>query len=199
MKNFENLNENEIIKIAKNGDSLAKEFIIKKYKPLAVKMVRKYYNCCQGNYYDDILSEAIYGILSAIDEYEQGKASFCTFCFIKVRYYVQNSIRPNVKDSKNYGTSFDTAINNDGENAITLYDVLPDNKVDIEKDFVDKENKNHMWTLVDKYCTPNEINTLRLLATDGMTYEDVAKHLDTTVSAIVRRRDRAIKKIQKHL
>ena len=192
-------NENEMIKLAQNGDEIAKEMIINQYKPLVNHIIRKYYNNCQGDFREDLVSEGIFGILVAIDKYEEGKSSFFTFCFLQVRYYIQNYLRMPVKDSQNYGTSFDTAINNDGENAITLYDVLPDNKVNIEKDFIDRESKSQMWNLIDKYCTPNEINTLRLLATDGMTYESIAKHLDTTVSAIVRRRDRALKKIQKHL
>ena len=192
-------NENEMIKLAQNGDEVAKEMIINQYKPLVNHIIRKYYNNCQGDFREDLVSEGIFGILVAIDKYEEGKSSFFTFCFLQVRYYIQNYLRMPVKDSQNYGTSFDTAINNDGENAITLYDVLPDNKVNIEKDFIDRESKSQMWNLIDKYCTPNEINTLRLLATDGMTYESIAKHLDTTVSAIVRRRDRALKKIQKHL
>ena len=192
-------NENEMIKLAQNGDEVAKEMIINQYKPLVNHIIRKYYNNCQGDFREDLVSEGIFGILVAIDKYEEGKSSFFTFCFLQVRYYIQNYLRMPVKDSQNYGTSFDTAINNDGENAITLYDVLPDNKVNIEKDFIDRESKTQMWNLIDKYCTPNEINTLRLLATDGMTYESIAKHLDTTVSAIVRRRDRALKKIQKHL
>ena len=192
-------NENEMIKLAQNGDEIAKEMIVNQYKPLVNHIIRKYYNNCQGDFREDLVSEGIFGILVAIDKYEEGKSSFFTFCFLQVRYYIQNYLRMPVKDSQNYGTSFDTAINNDGENAITLYDVLPDNKVNIEKDFIDRERKSQMWNLIDKYCTPNEINTLRLLATDGMTYESIAKHLDTTVSAIVRRRDRALKKIQKHL
>ena len=192
-------NENEMIKLAQNGDEIAKEMIINQYKPLVNHIIRKYYNNCQGDFREDLVSEGIFGILVAIDKYEEGKSSFFTFCFLQVRYYIQNYLRMPVKDSQNYGTSFDTAINNDGENTITLYDVLPDNKVNIEKDFIDRERKSQMWNLIDKYCTPNEINTLRLLATDGMTYESIAKHLDTTVSAIVRRRDRALKKIQKHL
>lgn len=192
-------NENEMIKLAQNGDEIAKEMIINQYKPLVNHIIRKYYNNCQGDFREDLVSEGIFGILVAIDKYEEGKSSFFTFCFLQVRYYIQNYLRMPVKDSQNYGTSFDTAINNDGENTITLYDVLPDNKVNIEKDFIDRESKSQMWNLIDKYCTPNEINTLRLLATDGMTYETIAKHLDTTVSAIVRRRDRALKKIQKHL
>ena len=198
MKNV-NINEMEIIRLAKNGDDFAKETLIKQYKPLVNHIIRKYYNNCQGDFREDLVSEGIFAILVAIEKYEEGKSSFFTFCFLQVRYYIQNYLRQPVKDSQNYGTSFDNAINNDGENAITLYDVLPDNKVDIEKDLLEKERKNRMWTLIDKHCTLNEINTLRLLATDGMTYEDVARHLDTTVSAIVRRRDRAIKKIQKYL
>lgn len=198
MKNV-NVNEMEMIRNAKNGDEIAKEMIINQYKPLVNHIIRKYYNNCQGDFREDLVSEGIFGILVAIDKYEEGKSSFFTFCFLQVRYYIQNYLRMPVKDSQNYGTSFDTAINNDGENTITLYDVLPDNKVNIEKDFIDRERKSQMWNLIDKYCTPNEINTLRLLATDGMTYESIAKHLDTTVSAIVRRRDRALKKIQKHL
>lgn len=192
-------NEMEMIRLAKNGDEIAKEMIIKQYKPLVNHIIRKYYNNCQGDFREDLVSEGIFGILIAIDKYEEGKSSFFTFCFLQVRYYIQNYLRQPVKDSQNYGTSFDNTINNDGENAITLYDVLPDNKVNIEKDLIDKERKTQMWNLVDKYCTPNEANTLRLLATDGMTYEAIAQHLDTTVSAVVRRRDRALKKIQKHL
>ena len=198
---MKNVNENEMIKMAQNGDEIAKANIVNQYKPLVNHIIRKYYNNSQGDFREDLISEGIYGILTAINKYEEGKSSFFTFCFIQVRYHIQNYLRQPVKDSKNYGTSFDSKVNNGdkGDNDMTLYDILPDNKVNIEEDLLKKEEKERMWTLINKYCTPNEINTLRLLAVDGMTYEDIAKHLDTTVSAIVRRRDRAIKKLQKHL
>lgn len=196
---MKNINEMEMIRNAKNGDEIAKEMIVKQYKPLVNHIIRKYYNNCQGDFREDLVSEGVFGILVAIDKYEEDKSSFFTFCFMQVRYYIQKYLTAPVKDSKNYGRSFDNPINNDGENAITLYDVLADDKVNIEDDLILKEQKKQMWALIDKYCTPNEISTLRLLATDNMTYEAIAKHLDTTVSAIIRRRDRALKKIQKHL
>lgn len=199
---FKNMSDEEIVKLAKNGDEKAKEVILNRYKGVILKFVNKYYNgyTMNSELRQDLISDGNYAILKAINDYDETKAKFSTFVYIQVRNSVQLGLKQTMKSLKYGEKSFDSELNGDSEDKdTTLYDVVEDKTVNIEKDYIEDEEKNRMWKMIYDLCTPNEIATLKLLAKDGLTYEDIAKELGTTVSAICRRRDRSFKKIQKKL
>lgn len=199
---FKNMSDEEIVKLAKNGDEKAKEVILNRYKGVILKFVNKYYNgyTMSSELKNDLISEGNYAILKAINEYDETKAKFSTFVYIQVRNSVQLGLKQTMKQLKHGEKSFDSELNGDSEDKdTTLYDVVEDKTVNIEKDYIDKDEKERMWNIIYKLCTPNEISTFKLLAKDDLSYEDIAKELGTTVSAICRRRDRGTKKIKKYL
>lgn len=202
MKNFKNMKEEEIIRLAKGGDDEAKEVIVNRYKGVIYKFVNKYYNgyTMNSELKQDLISDGYYAVLKAINDYDETKAKFSTFVYIQVRNNVQLGLKQTMKQLKYGETSFDSELNSGSEdNATTLYDIISDENVNIENDYIDRDEKERMWSIIYKLCTPNEISTFKLLAKDGLTYEDIAKELGTTVSAVCRRRDRGTKKIKKYL
>ena len=90
---------------------------------------------------------------------------------------------------------------NDGsdDNTITLYDIISDNRINIEEDYIEDEKRRLMWSVAKEVCTDKEYQTFCLLATDGLSYEEIAEKLGSTVSAVCRRRQRAMEKIQKKI
>ena len=202
MKNFKGMKEEEILRLAKNGDEKAKELIINKYKGTILSFINKYYNgyTMSNELKQDLISEGYYAILKSINDYDETKAKFSTFVYIQVRNSVQLGLKQTMKSLKYGEKSFDSELNSSSEDKdTTLYDVVKDETVNIEEDYIENEERNRMWKMIYSVCTPNEIATLKLLAKDGLKYDDIAKELGTTVSAICRRRDRATKKIQNKL
>lgn len=202
MKNFKGMKEEEILRLAKNGDEKAKELIINKYKGTILSFINKYYNgyTMSNELKQDLISEGYYAILKSINDYDETKAKFSTFVYIQVRNSVQLGLKQTMKSLKYGEKSFDSELNSSSEDKdTTLYDVVKDESVDIEKDYIDRDEKERMWSIIYKLCTPNEISTFKLLAKDDLSYEDIAKELGTTVSAICRRKDRGTKKIKKYL
>ena len=88
---------------------------------------------------------------------------------------------------------------NSDDKQMSLYDVVPDNSVNIENDYIEKETKNHVWEVAKRVATEKEYKTLQLLLRDDLSRKEMAEQLNTTESAICRQRDRLIKKIQRYL
>lgn len=201
MLNYKDLDENKVISMAKGGDNDAKEFIIKKYTPMVNKFVRQYTSgkSVNSELFNDLKSDGIYSILTSINTYDETRSKFVTYVYYNIRSSVQCGLRQTMKSFKNGETSLDREINEGSEDAsMTLYDKIQDN-TDIVGDYERREQLDEMWKVINEVCTPNEVETLKLLATDGLSYEDIAKLLGTTVSAVCCRRKRSFNKIQRRL
>ena len=106
MLNWNEMNENELIEIAKNGDDEAKMLIINRYKPLVYRFLSQYYSrfsSCSSSLREDLIDDGIYTILECINTYDSEKASFSTHCYYQLRATIQNGLRPTVK-SLQHGT-----------------------------------------------------------------------------------------------
>lgn len=203
MLNWNEMNENELIEMAKNGDDEAKMLIINRYKPLVYRFLSQYYSrfsSCSSSLREDLIDDGILTILECINTYDNKKASFSTHCYYQLRATIQNGLRDTVKGLQHGVTSMDKAVNEGSEDKEqSMHDLIPDHNVDIEKDYIEKETKNHVWEVAKKVATEKEYKTLQLLLRDDLTRKEMAKQLNTTESAICRQRDRLIKKIQRYL
>ena len=203
MLNWNEMNENEILSLAKNGDDEAKMLIINRYKPLVYRFLSQYYSrfsTCSSSLREDLISEGVITILECINTYDSSKASFSTHCYYQLRATIQNGLRDTVKGLQHGLTSMDKEINEGSEDkAQSLYDVVADNNIDIEKDYIKKEERNRVWEIAKKVATDKEYKTLQLLLRDDLSRKEMAEQLNTTESAICRQRDRLIKKIQRYL
>ena len=202
MLNWNEMSENEIIESAKNGDDEAKMLIINRYKPLVYRFLSQYYSrfaSCSSSLREDLIDDGVLTILECINTYDSKKASFSTHCYYQLRATIQNGLRDTVKGLQHGLTSMDKEMNEGSEDkAQSLYDVVANN-VDIEKDYIENEERNHVWEVAKKVATEKEYKTLQLLLRDDLSRKEMAEQLNTTESAICRQRDRLIKKIQRYL
>lgn len=204
MLNWNEMNENEILSLAKNGDDEAKMLIINRYKPLVYRFLSQYYSrfsSCSSSLREDLIDDGVLTILECINTYDSEKASFSTHCYYQLRATIQNGLRPTVKSLQHGSTSLDKEMNdgNSDDKAMNLYDVVPDNNIDIERDYIEKEIKDHVWEVIDKVCTPKEKATMKAMATDGLTRKQIAEEVGVTELALNGLRNRAFNKIRKHL
>ena len=166
------------------------------------KFINKYHNdlTMSNDLIEDLYSEGVFAILTSIDNYNQDKSKFTTHVFYHIRQAVQVGLRQTMKSIKNGEGSFDSEMNDGSDdNMITLHEIISDNRINIEGDYIEDEKRRLMWTVAKEVCTPKEYQTFCLLATDGLSYEEIAERLDSTVSAVCRRRQRAMEKIQKKI
>ena len=202
MLNWNEMNENELIEMAKNGNDEAKMLIINRYKPLVYRFLSQYYSrfsSCSSSLREDLIDEGVITILECINTYDSSKASFSTHCYYQLRATIQNGLRPTVKSLQHGTRSLDQEMNEDSEDkSQSLYDVVANN-VDIEKDYIENETRNRVWEIAKKVATEKEYKTLQLLLRDDLSRKEMAEQLNTTESAICRQRDRLIKKIQRYL
>ena len=203
MLNWNEMEENKIIEIAKGGNDEAKMLIINRYKPLIYRFLSQYYSrfsTCSSSLREDLIDEGVITILECINSYDSEKASFSTHCYYQLRATIQNNLRYTYKGIQHGLTSMDKAMNEGSEDKEqSMHDVIPDNNVDIEKDYIEKETKNRVWEIAKKVATEKEYKTLQLLLRDDLSRKEMAEQLNTTESAICRQRDRLIKKIQRYL
>lgn len=204
MLNWNEMNENELIESAKNGDDDAKMLIINRYKPLIYRFLSQYYSrfaSTSSELREDLISDGIYTILECINTYDSSKASFSTHCYYQLRATVQNGLRPTVKSLQHGTKSLDQEINdgNSDDKAISLYDVVADNNVDIEQAYIENEERDHMWEVAKKVATEKEYKTLQAMATDGLTRKEMAEIVGVSESALCGLRNRVFNKIRKNL
>ena len=202
MLNWNEMNENELIEMAKNGNEEAKMLIINRYKPLVYRFLSQYYSrfsSCSSSLREDLIDDGVLTILECINTYDSSKASFSTHCYYQLRATIQNGLRPTVKSLQHGTRSLDQEMNEGSEDkAQSLYDVVANN-VDIEKDYIENEERDHVWEVAKRVATEKEWKAFKLMATDGLTRKEMATQLGCTESALCRQRDRLIKKIQRYL
>ena len=204
MLNWNEMNENELIEMAKSGDDEAKMLIINRYKPLVYRFLSQYYSrfsSCSSSLREDLIDDGVLTILECINTYDSNKASFSTHCYYQLRASIQNGLRPTVKSLQHGTKSLDQEMNdgNSDDKAISLYDVVADNNIDIEKDYIENEERNHVWEVAKRVCTSKEYATLKAMATDGLTRKEMAELVGVTESALCGLRNRSFSKIRKNL
>ena len=204
MLNWNEMNENELIEMAKNGDDEAKMLIINRYKPLVYRFLSQYYSrfaSCSSSLREDLIDDGVLTILECINTYDSSKASFSTHCYYQLRAAIQNGLRSTVKSLQHGTKSLDQEMNdgNSDDKAISLYDVVADNNVDIEQAYIENEERDHVWEVAKKVCTNKEYATLKAMATDGLTRKEMAELVGVTESALCGLRNRSFSKIRKNL
>ena len=92
MDRFENVNESDILLLAKEGDSEAVNFIIKKYKYIAVKASAGWTNAAIEP--EDLTQEGMIGLIAAIKSFDKEKGiSFLSYAYTCVNNSIQTALR----------------------------------------------------------------------------------------------------------
>ena len=88
------MSDEELVCLAKQGDKIAEEYLINRYKGLARNKAKTYF--ILGADKEDVVQEGMIGIFKAIRDYdEKAGTTFSTFASLCVKRQIINAIKEN--------------------------------------------------------------------------------------------------------
>lgn len=193
---YKALRDEEIVRLAQNGDKNASEFITAKYLPYVRNKARAYF--LVGGEVDDIMQEGLIGLYEAIKDFSDNKqASFKTFMDICVTRQIMTALKA-ASRQKHIPLNTSVSLNKPMfvEDANKSYlDMLITSKVDNpESLYIDGEKTEEIGKEIRNSLSDFEYRVLRLYL-QGVSYLKIADVLNKEEKAI----DNAIQRIRKKL
>ena len=194
---YEDMTDEELIKIIKSEDKSALDFLINKYKEVVNMKVSKYY--LNGAEKEDIIQEGLIGLYKAIKGFNPDKQnSFKTFANLCIERQVITAIKGSNRQKHmplNSYLSLNTSNyeNEDGEEEGQLIEILDANTIEDPLDTVTKnEYYKKIEKTIDESLSDFEKRVLSRFI-DGQSYIQIAESLNSPVKSI----DNAIQRIRK--
>lgn len=192
---YENMPDEEVVKLIKQGDDDAFSYLCEKYKDIINVKVSKYYII--GAERDDTVQEGMIGLFKAIKSYDETKQnSFKTFANICVERQlitaIKSSNRQKHQPLNSYLSLNNSAYDND-DNDEELINTFDSKTIEDPLDTVmKKEYIAHIENTIDKTLSSFEKQVLNRYI-KGESYVDIAAKLDAPVKSV----DNAIQRIRK--
>lgn len=199
-KDYYKLSDEEIVHLAKSGDLLAEEFLIKKYKNYVRMKARSYF--LVGADGEDIIQEGMIGLFKAIRDYDASKNdTFKAFADLCIKRQMITAITAATRQKHtplNTYVSFHKIID-DQMSDRTLIDILKgDLSLDPETLYINKEENKSMKKSMDALLSDFEWEVLTgYLA--GESYQEIALKLGCPFKSVDNGLRRIKRKIEKHL
>lgn len=181
MKNL--ISDEDLIKKIQDGDDMAENELLSRYKDLVVKISRCYF-IVDGDL-EDLIQEGMIGLYKAIKNFNVSKdASFKTFAVLCIKHQIQTAIK---KSNANKNKALSSAISlqefsgeNSNDNFLPvelIFDETPDEKVS------DKEQFFILKSKIKQTLSPMEYKVLTYYL-QGYTYKEISQALDVTSKSI---------------
>lgn len=175
--------DEDLIRLAKNGDREAINIIIERYQNIIKENFKNFF--IVGASQEDLIQEGILGLLKAINSYEDGRAPFKKYAILCIKRNILTAI-------KNSNTLKNTILNN----AISINDLKEDKqynkKLTLEDEAISKEKLSDYKNFAIKKFSKFENEIFQLLIR-GYSYKEIAKILNRTNKQV----DNAIQRIKK--
>ena len=178
----EELINDEVIKLAQNGDQEALNLILKEYKKLICLNIRNYF--LVGADQDDLLQEGTIGLLKAIKNYSEGKASFKTFATLCIRRQILTAVRSSTAQ-KNSALNEASGNNLETEDGHEDYpkELYSNVRYNPEAIFLSKEKIMEFQDFVEHNFSPFERQVFNYMI-KGFSYKEIAEELEKTPKVI---------------
>ena len=193
---YEELADEQIVELSAEGDKMATEYILAKYKNLVRSRARLYYMA--GADKEDLVQEGMIGLFKAIRDFDPTKqASFRGFAEICIKRQIITAVKTAARQKHiplNSYVSLSKPVYED-ESDRTLVDMLAEREaVDPEEMFLRREKAEAMEAEISQKLSSLEQTVLSLYLT-GMNYQEIAVELDRTPKSI----DNALQRIKRKL
>ena len=205
-KDYDNMNDEDLVEIIKSGDKLAFDYLINKYKEIVYMKVSKYYMI--GAEKEDIVQEGLIGLFKAIKSYQNDKKnSFKTFANMCIERQLITAIKSSNRQKhmplNSYLSLNMSAYDNeeDGKTSNTdMIDILNTHLIEDPLDTIaQKEYYQTIEETINNTLSDFEKKVLNYYM-QGESYTQIAEKLDAPVksidNAIQRIRKKAMKEIQ---
>lgn len=196
---FEQMTEDEVIVLAQNGDPEAEEYLIKTNMDIVYSKSRMFY--IKGLDKDDVIQEGLVGLYKAIRDYKLSReASFRGFAHLCVNRQLISAIKMANRQKHlplNSSTSIDRKLKyakEDEGRGRTLLDVIPDDRLDPERDLINREFIKEITLELKKVLTPLEWKVFNSYL-ESKSYKEISEELDSTVKTVDNALQRSRRKI----
>ena len=199
-ENLEHLTDEELVSLAKDGDTMALEYLISKYKNFVRSKARTYFLI--GADREDIIQEGMIGLYKAIRDYRYDRqASFRAFAEICVTRQIITAIKTATRQKHMPLNSY-VSLNKpvyEEESERTLSDVLTQGKAgNPEELFIDQEDYLDIESTMQRILSPLEQEVVNLYL-EGKSYVEIAQHLDRQVKSVDNALQRVKRKLEQYL
>jgi len=197
---LKNLMDEQLVELARNGDTEALNFLINKYKPFVRLKVKSYFLI--GADKEDIVQEGMIGLYKAIRDFKDDKlASFKAFAELCIKRQIITAIKTATRQKHiplNSYVSLDKPIFEE-ESAKTLMDMLTGATIDDpEKLMIHREEFNRLEEKISQVLSSLERQVLALYL-EGCSYQEISARLDRHVKSIDNALQRIKRKLERHL
>ncbi len=199
-KNFDSMSDEEIARLAKNGNIKAQEYLINKYKNFVRAKARSYFLI--GADKEDIVQEGMIGLYKAIRDFRQDKlSSFRAFAELCITRQIITAIKTATRQ-KHIPLNSYVSLNKpiyDEDSDRTLLDILSGTKIsDPEELIISREEFVNIESKIGEVLSSLEWEVLKSYL-DGKSYQEIACDLDRHAKSIDNALQRVKRKLEKYL
>ena len=192
--------ESKYLRLAREGDTEAKNILIRHNMRLVAHIVKKYTGSAET---DDLLSVGSIGLIKAINTFQEGKGTqLATYTARCIENEILMLLRAGKKHKNNVSISDPVGVDKDG-NELTLIDLLAEKEDSVFAQVEKSIQREKFVACLKKFLTEREfiILSLRYGLEDGVALpqREVAKKLGISRSYISRIEKRAIEKARERL
>ncbi|SNR76361.1 sigma-70 family RNA polymerase sigma factor [Desulfurobacterium atlanticum] len=193
-----------------------KELVVE-HLPLVKKVANKIYRRIPEGIidFDDLVNTGVIGLMKAIDNFDNSKANFSTYAYIRIRGEILDYLRTldfmsrgarekvkngeveNLKAEIMYMVSIEELLFQ-GADKLTIADTLKSEEVSPEENVILKEMKFRLARALDNLSEREKL-ILQLLFVEELDLKSISKILNISVSRISQIKKRAMEKLYKIL
>ncbi|QXM07294.1 RNA polymerase sporulation sigma factor SigH [Crassaminicella indica] len=192
--------DEDVVEDARQGNSKAQEYLIKKYKNFVRAKARSYFLI--GADREDIIQEGMIGLFKAIRDFKPDKrSSFRAFAEICITRQIITAIKTATRQ-KHIPLNSYVSLNKpiyDEESDRTLLDVISGAKIsDPEELIISREELAHIESKIGEILSDLEWTVL-MSYLQGKSYQEMAAELDRHVKSIDNALQRVKRKLERYL
>ncbi len=192
---YQNLDDEQIVELAQNGDDTASEYLINKYKNFVRAKARSYF--LVGGDRDDIVQEGMIGLFKAIRDFNCNKDyTFISFAELCVTRQIITAIKTATRQKHMPLNSY-ISLNKRGyeDDDNELIDNISGNDImNPEILFISYEQIHDIELKIGKSLSSLEKQVLSEYL-DGKSYVEISEYLNKTVKSV----DNALQRVKKKL
>ena len=197
---FQDMQDEEIVDVARTGSIEAQEYLITKYKSFVRAKARSYFLI--GADREDIIQEGMIGLYKAIRDFRYDKlASFKAFAELCITRQIITAIKTATRQ-KHIPLNSYVSLNRpiyDEDSDRTLLDIMPGNQVlDPEEVVISTEEIGSMEEKIIEILSELEWQVLNSYL-DGKSYLEIACELQRHVKSIDNALQRVKRKLERYL
>lgn len=200
LEKYKSIQDEKIVQLAANGDIIALDYILNKYKNLVKVKARAYFII--GADREDIIQEGMIGLYKSIRDYQDTKeSSFKVFAELCITRQMITAIKSATRQ-KHIPLNSYISLNKpifEEESEKTYIELISTNKVlSPEELFIGQESKTFIENHINKNLTELECKVLELYL-KGKNYNEIASAVHKTEKSIDNALQRVKRKLEKFL